>query len=167
VRHDRVADRTVLLVASFGASLARSGMLADAVLASIALPVLVPPRRHDDRLLADGGILDNLPMTLLTERDEGPLVAVNIGMGAGGDGHGRRGREPPQRRTASGSRHSARPCCGPCSSAAAARAAGAVVVTPAAMGVGLLELHQLDPMVESGRAAGRALLDQAGHLLSR
>ena len=48
-----------------------------------------------------------------------------------------------------------------------ARAAGAVVVTPAAMGVGLLEFHQLDRMVESGRAAGRALLDQAGHLLSR
>jgi hypothetical protein len=42
-----------------------------------------------------------------------------------------------------------------------------VVVTPAAMGVGLLEFHQLDRMVESGRAAGRALLEQAGHLLTR
>jgi hypothetical protein len=31
--------------------------------------------------------------------------------------------------------------------------------------VGLLEFHQLDRMVESGRQAGRALVEQAGHLL--
>jgi len=30
------------------------------------------------------------------------------------------------------------------------------------MGVGLLEFHQYDRMVESGRAAARILLDQAG-----
>ena len=47
----------------------------------------------------------------------------------------------------------------------AAHAAGAVVVTPSTTGVGLLEFHQLDRMVESGRVAGRALLDQAGDLL--
>ncbi|MFN2318652.1 MAG: hypothetical protein ABR500_03090, partial [Dermatophilaceae bacterium] len=29
------------------------------------------------------------------------------------------------------------------------------------MGVGLLEFHQLDRMVQSGRAAARALLEQA------
>ena len=41
-----------------------------------------------------------------------------------------------------------------------AREAGAIVVTPSSMGVGLLEFHQLDRMVESGRQAGRALLEQ-------
>jgi len=45
-----------------------------------------------------------------------------------------------------------------------ATAAGAIVVTPSSMGVGLLEFHQLDRMVESGRQAGRAMLDEAGHL---
>jgi hypothetical protein len=30
------------------------------------------------------------------------------------------------------------------------------------MGVGLLEFHQLDRMVESGRAAARAVLDESG-----
>ncbi len=150
----------------------RSGTLADAVLASIALPVLFPPRRHDGRLLADGGILDNLPVTLLTERDEGPLVAVNIGMGAGGD------RPRPEGPGAATAPHHVRvPSLGETllrtmfigsgGAVESARAAGAVVVTPAAMGVGLLEFHQLDRMVESGRAAGRALLDQAGHLLSQ
>ena len=47
----------------------------------------------------------------------------------------------------------------------AAREAGAIVVTPSSMGVGLLEFHQLDRMVESGRQAGRALIDEAGPLL--
>jgi hypothetical protein len=45
---------------------------------------------------------------------------------------------------------------------AAAGARGAIVVTPATLGVGLLEFHQLDRMVEAGRAAARTLLDQAG-----
>jgi hypothetical protein len=46
-----------------------------------------------------------------------------------------------------------------------ARAAGAVVVTPSSRGVGLLEFHQLDRMVESGREAARAALDAAGDQL--
>jgi len=46
-----------------------------------------------------------------------------------------------------------------------ATASGAIVVTPSSRGVGLLEFHQLDQMVESGRQAGRALLEEAGHLL--
>jgi predicted acylesterase/phospholipase RssA len=44
----------------------------------------------------------------------------------------------------------------------AARAQGAWVVTPPTLGVGLLEFHQLDRMIEAGRAAARALLDEAG-----
>ena len=48
---------------------------------------------------------------------------------------------------------------------AAARAQGAWVVTPPTLGVGLLEFHQLDRMVQAGRAAARALLDEtAGEL---
>jgi hypothetical protein len=43
----------------------------------------------------------------------------------------------------------------------AARSRGAWVVGPSSMGVGLLEFHQLDRMVQSGRAAARALLEQS------
>ena len=35
------------------------------------------------------------------------------------------------------------------------------------MGVGLLEFHQLDRMIQSGRAAARALLEQASGDLGR
>jgi hypothetical protein len=44
---------------------------------------------------------------------------------------------------------------------AAATSRGAWVVSPSSMGVGLLEFHQMDRMVESGRAAVRALLERA------
>ena len=45
---------------------------------------------------------------------------------------------------------------------AAARSHGAWVVTPPTLGVGLLEFHQLDRMVQAGRSAARSLLEQAG-----
>ena len=43
-----------------------------------------------------------------------------------------------------------------------AREQGAFVITPPSLGVGMLEFHQLDRMVEAGRMAARALLDATG-----
>jgi len=148
----------------------RRGPVADAVLASVALPVLFPPRRAGQRLLADGGILDNLPVGLLTDRDEGPVLAVNIGMGGGSprpsDGPGAAPAAPhPVRVPALGETLMRTIFIGSAGATETARQAGAVVVTPSTMGVGLLEFHQLDRMVEAGRAAARAVLDSTGDLL--
>jgi predicted acylesterase/phospholipase RssA len=149
----------------------RRGPVVDAVMASVALPVLFPPRRTDQRLLADGGILDNLPVGLLTDRDEGPVLAVNIGMGGGGsprpsDGPGAVPAPPrPVRVPALGETLMRTIFIGSAGATETARRAGAVVVTPSTMGVGLLEFHQLDRMVEAGRAAARAVLDSTGDLL--
>ncbi len=146
----------------------RRGPVVDAVLASVALPVLFPPRRSGQRLLADGGILDNLPVGLLTDRDEGPVLAVNIGMGGNGaprpsQGPGAAAAPPrPVRIPALGETLMRTIFIGSGGAVETARAAGAVVVTPSTMGVGLLEFHQLDQMVESGRAAARAVLDGSG-----
>ena len=77
----------------------RRGLLVDATLASARLPVLFAPLPDvDGHLLVDGGVLDNLPTDLLTERDEGPVVAVNIAMGGGG-GSGRARTGAPRRRS--------------------------------------------------------------------
>ena len=57
----------------------RSGLLWEAVAASARLPILTPPLQVDGRLLVDGCVLDNLPIGTLLERDDGPVVAVNIG----------------------------------------------------------------------------------------
>ena len=135
----------------------RRGRLLDAALASSRLPVLFAPLAQDDgRLLVDGGVLDNLPTDLLVERDEGPVVAVTIG--SGGDGPRRPGRP---RVPALGDTLMRTMMIGSGGAADAARARGAWVVGPSSMGVGLLEFHQLDRMVQSGRAAARALLEQA------
>jgi predicted acylesterase/phospholipase RssA len=140
----------------------RRGVVADAVEASAHLPVLLPPLPDEEgRLLIDGGVLDNLPVDLLTERDEGPVVAVNISMGGSGGGGGR-SRTGRPRVPALGETLLRTMMIGSGGAVAAARAQGAWVVTPPTLGVGLLEFHQLDRMVEAGRGAARALLDEAG-----
>jgi len=140
----------------------RRGVLVDAVGASARLPVLLPPIPDDSgRLLVDGGVLDNLPVDLLTERDEGPVVAVSISMGGGGNGGGRTRTGRP-RIPALGETLLRTMMIGSGGAVSAAHAHGAWVVTPPTLGVGLLEFHQLDRMVEAGRAAARALLEAAG-----
>lgn len=139
----------------------RRGLVGDAITASARLPVLFSPIPGDDgRLLIDGGVLDNLPVDLLTERDEGPVVAVNISMGGSAGGRGVRTGRP--RVPALGETLLRTMMIGSGGAVSAARARGAWVVTPPTLGVGLLEFHQLDRMVEAGRSAARALLEEAG-----
>ena len=135
----------------------RSGELSEAVIASAALPVLFPPRPTGDRLLIDGGVLDNLPVSLLTERDEGPVLAVNIAMGGGGPKRSGPVRTPPLGDTLLRTM-----MIGSGGAVEAARTRGATVITPPPLGVGLLEFHQLDVVVEAGRMAARELLGQTG-----
>jgi predicted acylesterase/phospholipase RssA/CRP-like cAMP-binding protein len=59
----------------------RSGSLAEAVGASVAIPGIVPPVEIGERLLVDGGVLDNLPVARMP-RDEGPVIAVNVSASA-------------------------------------------------------------------------------------
>jgi NTE family protein len=135
----------------------RRGRIVDAALASSRLPVLFAPLALEDgRLLVDGGVLDNMPTDLLVERDEGPVVAVSIGSGS--DVKVRTGRP---RVPALGDTLMRTMMIGSGGAIEAARTHGAWVVAPSSMGVGLLEFHQLDRMVQSGRAAARALLEQA------
>jgi NTE family protein len=135
----------------------RRGPLLDGVLASLRLPVLFPPiPTESGQLLMDGGVVDNLPVDLLLERDEGPVVAVNISMGGGSGGRSRGVRRP--RVPALGETLLRTMMIGAGGAVEAAHRRGAVVVTPATLGVGLLEFHQIDRMVLAGREAARALL---------
>ncbi|MDO8105853.1 MFS transporter [Isoptericola sp. b441] len=137
------------------------GGLVDAVLASSRLPVLFPPLPQEDgRLLVDGSVLDNLPADLLVERDEGPVVAVSIGTGGSGQ------RRPGRPKVPSlGDTLLRTMTIGSGGAIDAARRCGAWVVAPSSVGTGLLEFHQFDRMVEAGRVAARALLEQAGDAL--
>jgi len=151
----------------------RSGSLYEAVRASSRLPGLFPPIATDERLLVDGGVLDNTPVDTLTERDEGPLLVVNVTMGArphrpitpGADG-GPVARAPRRIRVPMLGETLLRTMMIGSSDHVPSRAARTHAIAPASRGVGLLEFHQLDEMVASGRAAARELLERTGGDLS-
>lgn len=134
----------------------RRGNAADAALASSRLPMIFAPLPQDDgRLLVDGAVLDNLPVDLLVQRDEGPVIAVNIGSGSGGSP-----RSGPPRVPGIGDTMMRTMLISGGGSVGRARRHGAWVINTSSMGVGLLEFHQMDVLVEHGRAAARALLEQ-------
>jgi NTE family protein len=127
----------------------RRGALAAAVGASMCLPALLPPRRRGERLLVDGGVLDNLPVDSMQTDAEGPVVAVDVtgpfsvSMAPGAPLPGL--KETLTRAIAVGSVHAVED----------ARERADVIVTPDVAEVGMLEWDALDRVVEAGRAAGR------------
>src|SRR6185436_13271446 len=64
------------------------GPVDDAIRASIAIPGLITPHVLDGRLLADGGILDPIPMAPLSAVNADATIAVSL---SGDDPHTRRG----------------------------------------------------------------------------
>ena len=150
----------------------RRGELWRAVGASMSLPGLVTPALVDDRMLVDGGVLNNLPVDVMAENGEGPIIAVDVttrferpSAVAAKNGNGRRrrrGRSPDEPSlpgfTESLTRSLLLGSVGPAESA---RAQADLVIAPPNEGVGMLEWHQLDRMRESGREAAREALDRA------
>jgi NTE family protein len=57
-----------------------SGDLLRAVRASMAVPGIFPPVEWDDRLLVDGGVLNNLPVDLARAQGARVVVAVDVGL---------------------------------------------------------------------------------------
>ena len=143
-------------------ALHRHGELAEAILATISLPILAPPRMIDGRALIDGSLLDNLPIAPMAATGEGPVVAVDV--------KPRRTRTPGERR-----RSKSGPPLGETiarvlqlattdTTNATERHADAVI-RAGVEGVGLLEFHQIDVAREAGREAARKALERG--LLSR
>ncbi len=57
----------------------RSGPVATAVRASVAIPGVLPPVPSGESLLIDGGVLDNLPVSLMIDDPSvGTLIAVDV-----------------------------------------------------------------------------------------
>lgn len=54
------------------------GLLLDAVMASIAIPVVFPPQRRGGRFLVDGGLIDPVPVDVLRRRGAQQVVAVSL-----------------------------------------------------------------------------------------
>jgi NTE family protein len=151
----------------------RTGPLHDAVLASLSIPGVFPPvSTPDGRLLVDGGVLDNLPVDVMAEPGEGPVIAADVTSRMGDfrkpvrRGVARLGK--PIRRYLTGSEAELprfgetvvrTVTVGSTDTVEAARRHADLVIQPSLQGVGLLDWRQLDRVTEAGRAAARQLLE--------
>jgi EmrB/QacA subfamily drug resistance transporter len=155
----------------------RRGSLAHAVSASMCLPGLCPPSIGEDgRLLIDGGILNNMPVDVMSRAGEGPVIAVDVTahFDFSADHVGertprRRARQPrdewpwdDERPVPTFAETLTRLITiASVDSKDAARLHADLLITPGNDDVGVLEFHQLDRMRDAGRRAALAALEQA------
>jgi NTE family protein len=129
------------------------GPLREAVGASMSIPGLAPPVCLDGRLLVDGGLIDNLPVAEMREREPGRVIAVDV----------MRYYEPSRvgnslpsivetvtRATFLGSRRRA----------VGSRQQADVLIAPAVNDISLLQFDRLEHAVAAGRRAADAALGQ-------
>jgi len=57
----------------------REGKVSTAVSASLAVPGLFPPVRHEDRFLVDGGVVNPVPVSLCRAMGADIVIAVDLG----------------------------------------------------------------------------------------
>jgi predicted acylesterase/phospholipase RssA len=145
----------------------RHGPLAEAVAASIALPLIAPPIRRGESLLIDGSLLDNLPVAPMSATGEGPVLAIDIKSRGDGaeDADGEieiapearvRRRLPPLTDTMSRIA-----LLSSANTDEAARQHADMTIKVPVLGVGLLEFHQIDEARAAGRRAAEAALHDA------
>ena len=156
----------------------RRGLLGEAVGASICLPGIAPPRSLQNRLLVDGGVLNNLPVETMAGRGEGPVVAVDVSARyqpparrAGGVRRPRLERLTSWARRAVIGWDAALPTftetlmrsvvLGSIDTAEAAQRHADLVIAPSVQGIGLTEWARLDELRAQGAAAAREVLGSA------
>jgi predicted acylesterase/phospholipase RssA len=152
----------------------RRGLLAEAVAASMTLPGVFPPRPYGERLLLDGGLLNNLPVDVMAAEGEGPVIACDVS--ARFDPPAR--RHPPSQRTLVGRLRTwlvGTPVpmptfsetiirsivLGSVDTAEHAQRHADLVIEPRVEGIGLLAWKRIEDMREAGRQAAVAALAQA------
>ena len=153
----------------------RTGLLREAIYASLAIPGVFPPvAPGDGRLLVDGGVLDNLPVETMSRAHEGPVIASDVTAHDGRWAQSRRSGPAKLNRLmvrALTGTNQVLPrlgetllrtfTLGSADTHAAARAHADLVVVPPVGGVGLMDWKQLPQLREAGRAAARAVLEES------
>ncbi len=56
----------------------REGLLWRALRASVSLPGILPPVTHHGHLLVDGGVMNNLPVDIIAQQAQGPIIASDV-----------------------------------------------------------------------------------------
>jgi predicted acylesterase/phospholipase RssA len=138
----------------------RHGALVQAVGCSMCLPIIGPPQVHGRELLIDGSLVDNLPVAAMAEMGEGPIIAVDVKATIDRPAPQRSDGERAMRVPGLGETIARVLLLGSADTSEAAARHADLVITPRAVGVGLLEFHQLDAAREAGRAAAREALER-------
>ena len=134
----------------------RWGHLAPAVGASMRIPGIAPPASTAGRLLVDGGILNNLPVDVMADDAEGPVIAIDVMRRPPGRG-GQTGDVPSDPAIPGVIETLARTAALTGWSRGRANALLAdLVISPDVDGIGMFEWRRIDGAIEKGR---RAALD--------
>jgi NTE family protein len=133
----------------------RTGRLAEAVGASMSIPGLVRPRDWQGHLLVDGGVLNNLPVDVMADEGEGPVVAVDV-MRPFERGSGPRA-SPSLVETVGRSM-----VLGSWQKAARHRELADLLVLPELGATGMFQFGRLEDLVRAGREATTRALEAAG-----
>lgn len=152
----------------------RRGPLWPALLASVSIPGLLPPQASGGRLLVDGGVLNNLPIDVMADDGEGPVVAVDVmrPFAVRSSAPAPRGRGDATALRPAGDGGLVAPpiaevlaratVLGSWRVAEVNRPRAALTITVPDDGTGQLDWNRLDALVEAGRRAGeRALAECA------
>ncbi len=130
----------------------RRGSVVEAACASIAIPGLFPPRRAGERLLVDGGMRNNLPVDVMADDDEGPVIAVDVAPT-------RRERSGPPRVPRLAETLMRSVGFASVDRDGSARRRADLVITPPVGGIGMLDWKRLQDAREAGRTAARDVLE--------
>jgi NTE family protein len=148
-------------------AVSRYGPLWEAVGFSICLPIIAPPQVRGRQLFIDGSLVDNLPVKVMADLAEGPIIAVDVKATSEQSESARRSN-PRRDQDARLARPPALAetltrvlLLGSENTSEAARKHADLVIKPRTDGVGLLEFHQLDAAREAGRVAAREALEHA------
>jgi NTE family protein len=126
----------------------------------MSIPGLAPPRASGRRLLIDGGVLNNLPVDLMYESREGPVVAIDVVRRLDLDAPSAARSLPPIMETMTRAT-----VLGSAERAERNRALATLVISPDLHGVGLRDFEVLDQAIAIGRAAAEAALREDGTAL--
>jgi NTE family protein len=157
----------------------RRGSLTLAVRASISIPGLIPPVQHDERLLIDGGLLNNLPADVMCADGDGEVICVDLRrkfLPSRGFGLLPAIVQPPGfvRRLLTGTDVALPPLqetllrtVDLAASTGDLRALPriAAIIEPDISTIGPLDFKKIDAAVEAGRLATRAMLEAQPHLI--
>jgi NTE family protein len=143
----------------------RRGTIVDGVRASMSVPGIGPPVPRGERLLVDGGVLNNLPVDVMAADEEGPVIAVDVMRKRlrpeelAPLAQSPPGREPPV--LAIHETLSRASVLGSWSVGERNRAQAQLVISPDARGIGFFEFRRMDEIMSAGRRAAEAALEDA------